>query len=108
MPIPKTPQWRTEPEQVWINCQAIKEFGQHEEFIVQFETNGESYVSFVPKRFVDLSSSGMQAVIIADVDGGVLVDIPAETLTSGPRILVLDTEKDSVLRSAGWISHNGA
>ena len=107
MTTPKIPQWRVKPQEVWVNCQDVKELNQEEEFIVHFEANGEEYVSFVPKRFVDLGERRLQALVIADVDGGLLVDIPVETLTSGPRILVREGEKDSVLTFSGWNVANG-
>lgn len=108
MTTPKTPQWRIEPEQVWLKCQGIRDLGRKEEFVVQFAANGEEYISFVPKRFVREDGYLLQALVIADVDGGLLVDIPAETLTSGPRILVPDAEKESVLTFSNWESLNGS
>ena len=90
------PVWRQEQEPVWIACQDIAESPETDELIVQFEANGENFVSFVPKRFVDLERKGLWGIIIADCPGGVLVEIPAETLTSGARILVQDSEKQSV------------
>lgn len=92
------PRWRFEPELVWLRCQIIKKHPHTDkEFIVQFKTNGEQFVSFVPSRFVNLEKSGIGACIIADVSGGVLVEIPAETLTSGARMVVWDGERDAVL-----------
>ena len=64
---------------------------------MQFETNGQEYISFVPARFVNEDNRGLGACIIADVSGGVLVDIPADTLSSGPRVMVRDSERDAVL-----------
>ena len=108
MTTPRIPQWRIQPQQVWVNCRDVKDLGREEEFVVQFAANGEEYVSFVPKHFVNEASRLLQALIIADVDGGFLVDIPVETLTSGPRILVAEGEKDSVLTFSGWNSSNGS
>ena len=102
MTTPRVPQWRIQPEQVWVRCLNIKDLGRDEEFVVQFAANGKEYVSFVPKRFVNEADRLLQALIIADVDGGLLVDIPVETLTSGPRILVAEGERDSVLTFSGW------
>ena len=92
------PRWRFEPELVWLRCQSIREYsGNSIEFVVRFECNGEQFLSFVPKRFINLANNGMGACIVADVDGGVLVGIPAETLTSGRRIMVRDAERNAAL-----------
>ncbi|MCY4623395.1 MAG: hypothetical protein OXC99_00065 [Chloroflexi bacterium] len=103
----KIPRWRTQPQQVWVNCQLIRDLGRDEEFVVHFIANGEHYISFVPKRFVNATARLLQGLIVADVEGGLLVDIPVETLTSGPRILVSEGERDSVLKFTGWDLTNG-
>ena len=108
MTTPRIPQWRLPPQQVWLKCQDVRAFGSGEELLVQFAANGEDHVSFVPKQFVNFSQFLLQALVIADVEGGLLVDIPVETLTSGPRILVTEAEKDSVLSFSGWDSVNGS
>ena len=107
MTTPQIPKWRAEPEQVWVNCENIKESDLPEELIVQFWSNGEHFTSFVPKRFVNYADRRVQAIIIADVEEGLLVDIPAETLTSGPRILVKDSEKEQVLTFEQWVHKVG-
>ena len=91
------PRWRPEPELVWIFCKTIKPLPDHKEFVVQFYLDGEQYTSFVPARFVNEDNNGLGACIIADVPGGVLVDIPADTFISGPRVMVKDSERDAVL-----------
>ena len=68
-----------------------------DEFIVQFKTNRGHHTSFVPKQYVDADNRRMQAFIVADVDEGVLVLIPAETLTSGPRLVVEESERNELL-----------
>lgn len=93
----EVPQWRSEAEAVRIFCKTIKLVPQLDEYIVQFNANGVEYTSFVPERFMDLAKQGMGAWIIAAVDGGVLVDIPADTFTSGSRIKIRDSERDAVL-----------
>ena len=102
MATQKIPKWRAEPQEVWVNCERIKELDQGGESIVHFVVNGEKYVSFVPVEFVNLADFRLQALVIADVEGDLLVDIPVETLTSGPRILVKAGEKDSVLTFSEW------
>ncbi len=84
-------------ESVWLLCQVVKANPQLREYIVQFKANGKQYVSFVPEKFVNTDNNGLWARIVADVDDGVLVRIPAETLTSGPQVIVQDCERNSVL-----------
>ena len=97
--MPQIPQWRSEPEPVWIFCKTISEIPSDVEVLVQFDINGEENTAFVPKQFVDTSKRGLQGFIIADVEGGFLIDTPAESFTAGPRYVVMDSEKDSVLVS---------
>ena len=107
MTTPRIPQWRMDPQQVWLKCEDMTELNEGEA-VVHFMANEEQYVSFVPKRFLDRSGYRLQALVIADVEGGLLVDIPVETLTSGPRIFVPAQEKESVLDFAGWGARNGS
>ena len=96
----RTPNWRSEPEQVWIPCLHISEVEPGDELLVQFKANGETYTAFVHKEFVDCDNKWLQGYIIADCGEDVLVGLPTETLTSGSRILVPNTEQESVLISA--------
>ena len=107
MITPRIPEWRIDPEQVWLKCKDVREFSG-DEVMVHFTANEEQYVSFVPKRFLDRSGYMLQALVIADVEGGLLVDIPVETLTSGPRIFVPAREKEAVLDFAEWGARNGS
>ena len=94
------PVWREQPEPVWVHCQGIvdvkplKDFG---ELIVRFKVNGEEYTAIVLERFVNRDNSGLQGLIVAEYNGDLLVDLPTDTFTSGPRILVPAEEKDKVL-----------
>ena len=100
MPRIEIPDWRFEPEPVWVSSQAIKEADwliPLKEVIVRFKADGEQLVAFVPEWYIERSRSGMWGAIITDVEGGVLVDIPVETLTCGRRIMVRDSERESVL-----------
>ena len=96
-----TPRWRAEQKPVWIFCKNIKPLPQLHEFVVQFDADGQEFTSFVPERFVNLDNSGLGGCIVADVEAGVLIDIPADTFTSGTRILVRNSEMDSVLMPFG-------
>jgi hypothetical protein len=75
--------------------------GHPGELIVQFAVNGEWFTSFVPEEFVDKANKRLMGLIVADFDDSWLVDIPAETLTSGPRIQVPDPEKGSAVVMGG-------
>lgn len=103
----QTSLWRTEPEPVLLNCSNVREMPDRDEFVVQFQTKNGHYTSFVPKQHVDASSLRMHAYIVADVAEGVLVLIPAETLTSGPRLLVEESERDELLTTSNWVTGNG-
>ena len=99
--------WRTEPEHVLLNCSEVRYMPDRDEFVVQFRTKNGNYTSFVPKQYVDADNRQMHAYIVADVDGGVLVLIPAETLTSGPRLLVKESERDELLTASDRVSSYG-
>ncbi len=99
----KIPEWRQDPEPVLVNCLKVHEWPQFGEYIVQFENHEGHFTSFVPKQHVIPDGKFLHAFIIADVENGVLVDIPAETLTSGPRIQVTNAEKDTVLTFRNWV-----
>ena len=107
MITPRIPEWRIDPEQVWLRCKDMTDLNEGE-VVVHFMTNKEQYVSFVPKRFLDRSKLMLQALVIADVEGGLLVDIPTETLTSGPRIFVPKWEQEAVLVFSRWDTRNGS
>ncbi len=94
------PVWRESPEPVWINCKEVFEdtpFKAVNEVIVQFVINNEEYTAFVLKKFINPHIPGLQAFIVAEHRGGLLVNMPTETLTSGPNILVPLEEVDKVL-----------
>lgn len=78
-----------------------------DEFVVQFQTRNGNYTSFVPKEHVDAPGRRMHAFIVADVNEGVLVLLPAETLISGSRIVVEDSERDKLLTASDWVTDNG-
>ena len=94
------PQWRLQPEPVRIRCQLITNGPQPNELIVQFKINGDEFTALVPVQFVDKSNQTLAGLIVADFGDSWLIDIPSETLTSGPRIRVPDSEKQIVITSA--------
>ena len=93
----QVPQWWEEPEPVELRCEKVLP-GQHSnECIVQFKVNGDHFTAFVPIEFVNEKELTLAARIIADFGDSWLIDIPSETLTSGPRIRVGEKEKESVV-----------
>ena len=97
------PAWREVPQPVLINCVQVKEMPDREEYIVQFECQRGNFTSFVRKGEVNPEAKQLHAFIIADVqDKGVLLALPQETLTSGPRLLVFEDEKDQLLEFKDW------
>ena len=94
------PQWRLQPEPVRIRCQLIVNGPQPNELIVQFKIDGDEFTAFVPAQFVDQVNKTLAGLIVADFGDSWLIDIPSETLTSGPRIRVPETEKQSVIMMA--------
>lgn len=103
----RTSLWRTDPEPVLLNCSEVREMPGRDEFVVQFQTKNGNYTSFVPKEHVDAHSRRMHALIVADVDDGVLVLLPAETLISGSRVVVEESERDKLLTASDWVTGNG-
>ncbi len=104
----KIPYWRLNPEQVFLNCLAVVKAPNEREYVVQFETSNGKFTAFVPNQYVNVEGKYISAAIIADVDGGVLVDIPVETMTSGPRFLIKDSEKDKLLNFQAAGRGNGS
>ena len=99
------PDWRMDPKPVLVNCLKVHEMPNQREYIVQFESQRGNFTAFVPKHNVDAERMGLHALIIADIrDKGYLLDLPVETLTSGPRLLVFENEKDKVLTFHDWMA----
>ncbi len=104
----KIPDYRAEPQPVLVNCLEVYRLPDDEEYIVQFQTLNGNFTSFVPKQHVIPEGKFLHAFIIGDVAEGFLVDIPAETLTSSPRLLVRHSESDTVLTFKDWTDQNGS
>ncbi|PKB70420.1 MAG: hypothetical protein BZY87_10670 [SAR202 cluster bacterium Io17-Chloro-G6] len=98
MAIINIPQWRPNPEQVKIRCTDIRHDMSPNEMVVQFKVNGNSYTLFVMPSMVNVEERTMDAMIIADLDdSGFLIDLPSETLTSGPRIQISQKDAETVI-----------
>jgi hypothetical protein len=94
---PQVPIWRGQSVPVWIQCQSVARhnFLLPYEVAAHFEVGGEQFTSFVNEKFVDEDNKRLSGAIIADFNDGWLVDIPAETLTSAPRLLVPKADQGS-------------
>ena len=56
---------------------------------VQFEVGGRKYMSLVPADSVDAERKTLSVSIFGSLsDGSYLVELPAETFTSGPRLQI--------------------
>ena len=97
------PRWRIDPEKVWVKCNVIQKSSLPGELVVQFKVNGDEFTAFVPDSFVNQSKKALMGFIVADVGQNWqdwLIDLPMETLTSGPRIRVAESEKSKVIFKA--------
>ena len=95
--MPEIPIRGSEPGQVWIQCQLVNDNVHPWELVVQFKVNGNQVTSFVRGRFVDTVNNTFQGIIVADFGDSQLIDIPAETFTSGSRIRVKDPDKSAAV-----------
>ena len=88
--------WRDQPSQAWLRCNKIstdiEQFAAFDELVVHLEIGGSKYIAFVPQEFVDLEKQLIDALIVADYGDDILVDIPVETMTSGPRFRIPHSE----------------
>jgi hypothetical protein len=96
---PQVPIWRGQSVPVWIQCQSVArhKFLLPYEVAVHFEVDGKQFTSFVNEKFVDQDNKRLAGAIIGDFNDNWLVDIPAETLISGPRLLVPKVDQGSVV-----------
>ena len=93
------PVWKEKPIPVMVRCQDIHQWPESSDLVVQFQTSERHYTAFVEPKYVKEGEKLLVAAVIADVgeEGDWLVQIPVETLTSGPRFLVRAGERDEVL-----------
>ena len=93
------PDWKEEPIPVMVRCKDIHQWPEGNDLVVQFETSEGHYTAFVEAKYVREGEMLLVGAVIADVGdkGDWLVQIPVETLTSGPRFLVRAEERDKVL-----------
>ncbi len=83
------PEWISPPRRGTLKCVYVGKGDVDWERAVQFEVDGHRYTSLVPAEAVDLDQKTLQISIIGLLaDGSYLVDLPAETFTSGPRFQI--------------------
>jgi len=101
MPKLEKHEWIWPPLQGSLKCYYVGRGDVEWQRAVQFEIDERKYLSLVPKEAVDEEQKTMMISIIGLLeDGTYLIDLPAETLTSGPRlrirkddpVLVYDTQ----------------
>ena len=83
------PKWISPPQQGALKCVYVGKGDMDWERAVQFEVDGRRYMSLVPAESVDSERKTLSVSIIGSfTDGSYLVDLPAETFTSGPRLQI--------------------
>lgn len=89
MPKFEMPKWISPPQQGTLKCIYVGKGDVDWERAVQFEVDGRKYLSLVPVDSVDAERKTLSVNIIGSFkDGSYLVDLPAETFTSGPRFQI--------------------
>ena len=95
----KIPEWREEPEPVIIRCHFMP--AEHEgKVIAIFSVKDRNYALSIEKRLADTNAKGFRAMIIADVEGAYLVDLPSQTMSQGSRMLISKQDMSKLLVEA--------
>ena len=85
----ETPEWISPPRSGELECVYVGRGDVDWQFAVQFDVDGYLYTSLVPAEAVDPVRKRLRIKIIGSLkDGSYLVDLPAETFTSGPRLQI--------------------
>ena len=89
MPKLEKHEWISPPLQGSLKCYYVGRGDVEWQRAVQFEIDERKYLSLVPKEAVDEEQKTMMISIVGSLeDGAYLIDLPAETLTSGPRLRI--------------------
>ena len=89
MPKFEMPKWISPPQRGTLKWIYVGKGDVEWERAVQFEVDGRKYLSLVPVDSVDAERKTLNVSIIGSFkDGSYLVDLPAETFTSGPRFQI--------------------
>mgnify|MGYP001091052303 CR=1 FL=1 len=94
----KIPIWQLEPIPAKIQCTLVTKGLHKDEYSVQFIGDGESFTAFVPSAYVDVANKRIMVSVVAEFDDNYLIDLPVDTLTSGPRIRLPKTSKVLILQ----------
>ncbi len=95
---PRPPEWWLEPEPVDLKVEHVGKVNAFPgEYLVGFRINGENFTGFFPTDFVSQERKVLSALIVADVEDGWLVRIPAETFQGGPQVVIPHSEKESLI-----------
>ena len=83
------PKWISPPQRGSLKCIYVGKGDMEWERAVQFEVGGRKYMSLVPADSVDAERKTLSVSIFGSLsDGSYLVELPAETFTSGPRLQI--------------------
>ena len=89
MPKFEMPKWITPPQRGTLKCIYVGKGDVDWQRAVQFEVDGQRYTSLVPVEAVDAERKTLSVSIFGSLsDGSYLVELPAETFTSGPRLQI--------------------
>jgi hypothetical protein len=87
----KIPEWIAPPKEIKIRCEKITELGDSKELMIFIKINGEDLTAFIPPTMdfvINMVEKTVKAILVAKFNDDYLVDLPVETLTSGPRIRI--------------------
>lgn len=96
----KAPEWIAPPREIRIRCEKITKIGNSEELMIYIKINGEDFTAFIPPTMdfiINTVEKTIKAFLVAKFDEDLLVDLPVETLTSGPRIRIPKAHIDEVV-----------
>lgn len=99
MPEVRQPHW-LDPREVHIRTVEIRVGPGPGEYTVKIRINGDELISFVPSGSVNEQQQILRAVRIGELESDWLIDLPAETLTSGPRIRVPKDQEETLFTFA--------
>lgn len=87
----QVPNWIESPKQISIRCEKITKIEGTQELLIHIKINGDDFTIFLPEEnspVIDISNQTIKANLVATFNEDYLVDLPVDTLTSGPRIRI--------------------
>ncbi len=90
MPKFEMPEWISPPQPGALRYTDISnDTDPIGEYVIRFEVNGRSYLSFVPAGYIDHERELMRVSVVGLLkDGSYLIELPSDTFTSGNRMKV--------------------